>query len=255
MARPARAAAAPKAEGATERKAKIYSIPSGGGIIATVKSEAIIYDPETNTNRQIRYCPNEPSVFADEQSSFAVRKHVVFEGGLLLVPIEQPNLQKFLELHPGNRANGGGLFEEVNTEHKAELDINTEFVLHDAIGMVRNKSIDELMPIAIYLGMDTNQKNAELKRELLMEAKARPKRFIELFDNPTVAARAVVKKAVDFQLLNAREDGMYWFDSNRLIIATPVGQDTVSVMTQFCMTEKGGTVYETLKEELHKLEL
>jgi hypothetical protein len=35
MARPARAAAAPKAEGATERKAKIYSIPSGGGIIAT----------------------------------------------------------------------------------------------------------------------------------------------------------------------------------------------------------------------------
>jgi len=64
-----------------------------------------------------------------------------------------------------------------------------------------------------------------------------------------------VKKAVDFQLLNSREDGMYWFDSNRLIIATPVGQDTVSVMTQFCLTEKGGTVYETLKEELHKLEL
>ena len=65
MARPARATAAPKAEDAIERKAKIYSIPSGGGIIATVKSEAIIYDPETNTNRQIRYCPNEPSVFAD----------------------------------------------------------------------------------------------------------------------------------------------------------------------------------------------
>ena len=255
MARPARAAAAPKAEDATERKARVYSIPRGGGIISTIKSEAIIYDAETNTNRQIRYCPNEASVFVDEQSSFAVRKHVVFEGGLLYVPAEEPTLQKFLELHPGNKSNGGGLFELVNTEHKAELDINTEFVLHDAIGMVRNKSIDELMPIAIYLGMDTNQKNAELKRELLMEAKARPKRFIELFDNPTVAARAVVKKAVDFQLLNAREDGMYWFDSNRLIIATPVGQDTVSVMTQFCMTEKGGTVYETLKEELHKLEL
>jgi hypothetical protein len=254
MARPARAAAAPKAEGATERKAKIYSIPSGGGIIATVKSEAIIYDPETNTNRQIRYCPNEPSVFADEQSSFAVRKHVVFEGGLLLVPIEQPNLQKFLELHPGNRANGGGLFEEVNTEHKAELDINTEFVLHDAIGMVRNKSVDELMPVAIYLGIDTNQKNAEIKRELLLEAKARPSRFIELFDNPTVQVRAIIKKAVDFQLLNARQDGMYWFDSNRLIVATPVGQDTISVMTQFSLTEKGSTAYETLKAELQKLE-
>jgi hypothetical protein len=255
MARPARATAAPKAESATERKAKIYSIPKGGGIIATIKSEAIIYDPETNTNRQIRYCPNEASVFVDDQSSFAVRKHVVFEGGLLYVPVEEPTLQKFLDLHPGNRANGGGLFEEVNTEFKAEVDINEEFILHDAVGLVRNKSIDELMPVAIYLGVDTNQKNAEIKRELLLEAKARPKRFIELFDNPTVSARATVKKAVDFQLLNAREDGMYWFDSNRLIVATPVGQDTVSVMTQFCLTEKGGTAYETLKEELHKLEL
>jgi hypothetical protein len=255
MARPARAAAAPKAEGALERKTKIYSIPKGGGIIATIKSEAIVYDPETNTNRQIRFCPSEPSIFSDEQSQFAVRKHVVFENGLLAVPADQPSLQKFLDYHPGNKANGGGLFEEVNTEHKAELDINEEFVLHDAIGLVRNKSIDELMPVAIYLCVDTNQKNAEIKRELLLEAKARPKRFIDLFDNPTVATRAIVKKAVDFQLLNAREDGMYWFDSNRLIIATPVGQDTISVTTQFCLTEKGGTVYETLKEELHKLEL
>jgi hypothetical protein len=89
---------------------------------------------------------------------------------------------------------------------------------------------------------------------LLLEAKANPKRFISLFDNPTVTTRANVKKAVDFQMLLAREDGMYWFDSNRLIVATPVGQDTISVMTQFCMTEKGGTAYETLKTELQKLE-
>ena len=255
MARPAtRAAAAPKAE-TTERKAKIFSIPSGGGIISTIKSEAIIYDPETNTNRQIRFCPNEPSIFVDEQSNFAIRKHVVFENGLLMVQPSEPTLMKFLEMHPGNRSNGGGLFEEVNTEHKAEVDINTEFVLHDAIGLVRNKTVDELMPVAIYLGIDTNQKNAEIKRELLLEAKSNPKRFIDLFDNPTVAARAIVKKAVDFQILMAREDGMVWFDSNRLIIATPVGQDTISVMTQFCLTEKGAQTYETLKQELQKLEM
>jgi hypothetical protein len=256
MARPAtRAAAAPKAEKPTERKAKIFTIPKGGGVIATIKSEAIIYDPETNTNRQIRYCPNEPSIFSDEQSNLAVRKHVVFENGLLMVQPSEPTLMRFLEMHPGNRANGGGLFEEVNTEHKAEIDINSEFLLHDAIGLVRNKTVDELLPVAIYLGIDTNQKNAEIKRELLLEAKSNPNRFIDLFDNPTVAARATVKKAIDFQILMAREDGMFWFDSNRLIVATPVGQDTISVMTQFCMTEKGSQTYETLKEELHKLEM
>jgi hypothetical protein len=172
MARPARASAAPKAE---ERKGQIFSIPSGGGIIATIKSEAIIYDPETNTNRQIRYCPNESSIFADEQSSLAVRRHVIFEGGLLYAPANQPNLLSFLELHPANRANGGGLFEEVNTENNAEVDINVEFLLHDAIGLIRSKSVDELIPVAIWLGIDTGQKNAEIKRELLLEAKANPK--------------------------------------------------------------------------------
>ena len=234
---------------------KIYTIPKGAGILFRIKSDAVIYDRENGVNRQIRYCPNEPSIFTDEQSSNAIRSHILFEEGLLAVPENQPNLQDFLDFHPMNKANGGSIFEEVNTEAKAEVDLDNEFLLHDAVSLVRNKSIDELMPVAIYLGIDTNQKNAELKRELLMEAKGNPKRFIEMFDNPQVQVRAIVKKAVDFQLLKATSDGMYWFDSNRLIVATPVGQDTVKVMTQFCLTEKGSTALESLREELEKAEL
>jgi len=254
MARPSKATAAKTAE-TLDRKTKVYTIPRGAGILFRIKSDAIIYDNETGRNRQIRYCPNEPSVYADEQSSNAIRAHVLFEEGILAVPANQANLQEFLDLHPMNRANGGGTFELVNTEAKAELDLDNEFLLHDAVSLVRNKSIDELMPVAIYLNMDTNQKNAELKRELLMEAKGNPKRFIELFDNPTVQVRAIIKKAVEFQILNSKEDGMYWFDSNRLIVATPVGQDTIKVMTQFCLTEKGGTAFESVKSELEKAEL
>ena len=255
MARPAKATAATTADAIVERKTKVYIIPKGGGILFRIKSDAIIYDKETGKNRQIRYCPNEPSVYADEQSSNAIRSHILFEEGLLAVPATQANLQEFLDLHPMNKANGGGTFEVVNTEAKAEIDLDNEFLLHDAVSLVRNKSIDELMPVAIYLGMDTNQKNAELKRELLMEAKGNPKRFIEMFDNPQVQVRAVIKKAVDFQILKATNDGMYWFDSNRLIIATPVGQDTIKVMTQFCLTEKGSTALESIREELEKAEL
>lgn len=234
-------------------KGKIFHIPQGGGIIYSIKSEAIIYDPNTNTNRQIRYCPNESSIFADEQSSFAVRKHVVFEEGMLYVPPQNPTLMKFLEMHPGNTANGGGIFEEVNTEHKAQIDVDMEFVLHDAIGMVRNKSIDDLLPVAIYLGIDTNQKNAEIKRELLLEAKGNPQRFLSLFDNPTVKARATVKKAIDYQILKDKEDGMYWFDSGRLIVSTPAGQDTIEVMTRFCLSEKGSILFNELQDTLSKL--
>jgi len=254
MARPAKATAAKTAD-KFDRKTKVYTIPRGAGILFRIKSDAIIYDKETGRNRQIRYCPNEPSVYADEQSSNAIRAHVLFEEGVLAVPPQQVNLQEFLDLHPMNRANGGGTFELVNTEAKAEVDLDKEFLLHDAVALVRSKTIDELMPVAIYLNINTDQKNAELKRELLMEAKGNPKRFIELFDNPTVQVRSIIKKAVDFQILNRKDDGMYWFDSNRLIVATPVGQDTIKVMTQVCLTEQGSSALEAIRTEIEKAEL
>tara|TARA_R110000851_G_scaffold24725_3_gene71335 strand:- start:1459 stop:2226 length:768 start_codon:yes stop_codon:yes gene_type:complete len=254
MAKSTKAPAAKTAESVQVRKPKIYTIPKGGGVLFRMKSDAVVLDKKTGMNRQIRYCPNEPSIFVDEQSSNAIRSHILFEEGILSTEPNQPNLQDFLDLHPFNKENGGGVYLEVNTESNAQEELDTEFLLHDAVSMVRSKSMSDLLPIAIYLNMDTNQKNSELKRELLLEAKSNPKNFIGLFDNPTVKVRSVVKKCVDFQILNSKPEGMYWFDSNRFIIATPSGQDTVSVMTQFCLTEKGSLVFETIKEELAKAE-
>jgi len=118
---------------------------------------------------------------------------------------------------------------------------------------VREKSIDELIPVALSLGVDTDRNIKEIRYDLLREAKARPRQFIELFDNPIVKTRSVVMQAVDFQILNSKKDGMFWFDSNSLIVSTPAGLDSTEVMTQFCMTDKGSPVFEKLKEELSRL--
>jgi hypothetical protein len=125
--------------------------------------------------------------------------------------------------------------------------------MHDAVALVREKSIDELIPVALSLGVDTDRNIKEIRYDLLREAKARPRQFIELFDNPIVKTRSVVMQAVDFQILNSKKDGMFWFDSNSLIISTPAGLDSTEVMTQFCMTDKGSPVFEKLKEELSRL--
>jgi hypothetical protein len=58
---------------------------------------------------------------------------------------------------------------------------------------------------------------------------------------------------MDFQIISARGDGMYWYDSGRIIVSTPAGMDSVEVMTQFCMTDKGLPVTEELKKELSKI--
>jgi len=236
------------------RKQKIYSVITGAGIWFKLNQANItIYDKEQDTIRAIRYCSNEPSIYLDEQSQNAIREHIVFKDKTLIVPPNKPNLQDYLDAHPGNKANGGNVFFEINTERNAEADLDREFLLHDAVSLVRDKSIDDLLPVAIYLNINIEQKNQEIRRELLMEAKANPKAFIEMFDNPMVKIRSAVKQAVDFQILRSRPDGMYWFDTNRLILACPAGQEPVDVMTRFCLTEKGASVYDEVLNRLERL--
>jgi len=236
------------------RKDKVYSIQKGGGIWYKLKQQNItVFDEETQSVRQLRYSPNENSVFADEQSSNTIREQIIFNNKTLAVPYNKPNLQKYLDLHPDNIANGGKIFNLIDTEKKATVELDREFLTLDAVSMVRDKSIDELLPVAMYLGIDTNQKNMEIKRELLMQAKSNPNRFIEMFDNPVVKVKSTIMSAVDFQILKSDRDGMKWFDSNRLIVATPTGQDTIDVATRFCLSEKGALVFEEIENQLSKI--
>jgi hypothetical protein len=233
---------------------KIYTISKGGGLWYKLKQNNItVYDEETGSVRQLRYAPNENSVWSDEQSENIIREQIIFEAKNLVVPYTKPNLQKYLALHPDNKANGGRVFELVDNAKKAEVELHTEFAVLDAVSMVRDKSIEELIPVAMYLAIDTNQKNMEIKRELLKEAKANPTRFIEMFDNPVVRTKSVIMSAIDFQILRADDDGLKWFDSNRLIVATPVGQDTIDIATRFCLSEKGAVVFEEIETQLNKI--
>ena len=232
---------------------KVYEIIRGGGIICKIKSEVTIYDEERGGIQAIRYCPNEPSIFRSEQSEYARREHVMFRDKMLMVPKTQPNLQEFLDNHPDNAINGGGVFKLIDKNASAEELLEQEFSQHEAVSLVRDKSIDELLPVAMYLDININQKNAEIKRELLTEAKVNPARFIQLFDNPQVKCRSAVMRAVDFQILNSKKDGMYWYDTNRLIVSSPMGTESIEVATRFFMTEKGATAYERVLEQLEKI--
>jgi hypothetical protein len=235
-------------------KVKIYVIESGGGIVFRIpQTEFSVFDEEKGFNRAIRYCPNERSIFVDEQQKDALREQVVFYEGQLIVGPERKNLQDYLDRHPINIANGGGIFRVLENDKKSAKEVEDEFTKLDAVILVRDKSIDELLPVAMSLGINTNQKNIEIKRELLQEAKANPVKFMELFDSPAVKARAIVMQCVDFQIINPKPDGMYWYDSNRLIIASPAGQDTVEVMTRFCLTDKGSIVFNELQEQLDRM--
>lgn len=231
-----------------------YEIISGGGVVTMLPQKGVtVYDAEKDTVREIRYCPNEPSIWADEQGEKARKEAVVFRDKRLFVPREKPNLRKFIDVHPMNKANGGNLFRKIDKTRDAEKELQQEFLLNDAISMVREKSIEELLPVAIFFGFNVNAPTSEIRFNLLNTAKKKPAQFIESFDNPQVQARSIVKQAADYQFINLKPDGAYWFDSNALIVSVPAGQDPLDVLTRFCLTEKGSAVFSNLEEKLSTL--
>ena len=231
-----------------------YEIPKNAGIVYMLPQKGVtVYDPENDTVREMRYCPNEPSIWADEQGDKARKESVAFREGKLFVRRDQPNLKRFMDLHPMNMANGGKIFREVNKKKDAEVILEKEFKLSEAISMVRDKDINELLPIALYFGININTPVSEIRYNLLNTAKKNTEQFIEAFDSPQVQVRSSIQQAKDYQIINLKKDGCYWFDSNSLIVSVPVGQDSMDVMVRFCLTEKGASVLSLIEEKLDKL--
>lgn len=215
-----------------------------------MQSGVTIYDEEQDSIREIRYCERENSIFRDEQHADSVKTPIVFRMGRLFVPKEKPNLMKFLSIHPENQANGGKLFQLVDRVQEAALDIDNEFLVNDAINLLRTKELDELLAVALAYGMNVDRPIAEVKHDLLLKAKSNPKVFIESFDNPVVSMKSMVKQAGDYQIIKLEQGGVKWFDTNKLIISVPAGQDPTDVFVRYCMTEAAAPVVAEIERQL-----
>lgn len=235
-------------------KPVVFNVITGGGIWMKLRqNNIVVFDEEKGYNREIRFCPAEKSIYKDEQSEAARREQIVFSEGTLTVQHTNPSLLEYLRLHPDNVANGGSLFNEVNTEVDAAKELEDEFALHDAIAVIKTSELDTLIPIALSYGISADMSSIEIKRALLQQAKANPSSFMGLVDSPVVRLKADVITAIDFQILRETADGMYWYDSNTLIMPTPMGQNTTDVFTRFLMTDKGNPVRDELERQLGEL--
>jgi len=231
-----------------------YEIPKNAGIVYMLPQKGItVYDSDKDTVREMRYCPNEPSIWADEQGDNARKETVAFREGKLFVPKDKPNLRKFMDLHPMNISNGGKIFKQVDKKQDAEKELKREFLLSEAVTMVRDKDVNELLPIALYFGININTPVSEIRYNLLNVAKKRTEEFIQSFDSVQVQVRSSIQQAKDYQILNLKSDGCYWFDSNKLIVSVPAGMDAMDVMVRFCLTEKGSSALSTIEERLDRL--
>ena len=215
-----------------------------------MQSGVTVYDEEKDMVREIRYCERENSIWKDEQAPNSVKTPVIFRLGRLFVPKTKPNLMKFLTLHPGNRANGGSSFEIIDEVKKKEVNIDMEFLTNDAINLLRTKDLDELLSVAAAYNMDVDRPVAEIKHDLLLKAKKDPSGFISSFDNPSVAMKAKIRMAAKYNVIRLDRDAIRWFDTNKMIISVPAGQEPIDVFTRYCLTEAAVPVVEEIDRQL-----
>ena len=232
---------------------KTFLAPKGGIMLRVSSDKINVFDKETGKVRQMRYCPGENSIWVDEQSENALLGHVVFRNKTLTVAPTQPNLLEFLKKHPANRDNGGVSFYMLEPEKTAEKSVDTDFLIHDAISLIKSRSVEQLLPVAMSLNINTNQNSISIKRDLVSYAKRHPSKFIDMFDNPLVNARSTVMQAMEFQIVRDRGGAVVWYDTGKMICAVPVGQDAVEVLTRFCMTDNGASTLTELERQLEAI--
>ena len=231
--------------------ARVYEIPKKGGIVYMIPQKGVtVYDSEKDTVREMRYCPNEPSIWVDEQSENAKREAIVFRNGKLIVPREKPNLRKFLDIHPQNIENGGQIFKQMDQAKDAETKLNEEMNQFEAVSMIKSSDLEDLLAVALFFKVNIDRKTSEIKYDLLQIAKNNPSKFIQAFDDPAVKMKALIRQAKEYQIIKLSKDSVRWFDSNSLIVSVPHGQDPEDIAVRFMLTEKGSSMVADIEKQL-----
>ena len=120
----------------------------------------------------------------------------------------------------------------------------------DAITMVRDKDLEDLMSVAIAAGINIDRPVAEIKHDLLVYAKRNPKSFIDSFDSPVVKMKTKIKMADKYQVIKLSSSSVNWFDSGKMIVSVPSGKDPLDVFVRYCLTESATSIVEEIDRQL-----
>ena len=224
----------------------------------------LIFDHDLKINRAIRHCPNEQTIFLDEQSSHALVEPIIFEFGNLTVPYTDQITQIFLDNHPDNKANGGSWFEEINEEVEATEEIEVEELIQDIKFAVREKEKEEegiyaLETVVSVLVSSVSEASkmtkAELKRAIYNAAENNPYYFtddngnVNIFDDENVNRKYLTLKSINEGIIkkSPNNKSIVWAKDNKVIATAPIGLDLLDYFADFLSTDEGILVIEELK--------
>jgi hypothetical protein len=191
------------------------------------------------------------SPFVDEQNGTATLGHIVFQDGRLFVPKEQQNLQKLLSLYHPRR-------EREYREHRpqiiAQYDIEDIELEIDALNIAKTLDIEQAEAIMrVEEGSRVNKMSSrEIKRDLLIFAKRKPKLFLDLVNDENVQLRSVAIKAVENRIIKLSQDNrtFSWASNGKKLMTVPFDENPYSAMASWFQTDEGLEVFKSIQKKL-----
>lgn len=240
---------------------------SGESLLLKVgkNNRLLVFDDEKGYNRAIRHCPNEKTIFVDEQSQHALVQPIIFSFGYLDVPATDQITQTFLDTHPDNVINGGNWFETVDDEQEAKDSIEVDELVMDIKYAVRQKSkekdgIHALMAVASVITGSVDEAARmgleELKMNIYSKAESSPYYFtddngnVDIFDNNYVYRKYLVLRSIKDGIIKKSSNGkaMLWAKEGTVIMTAPVSVELVDHFTEYLASDDGMLVLEEIEK-------
>ena len=217
----------------------------------SARSPLLYFDENSGEQRELRYATNMSSPFVDEQNGTATLGHIVFQDGRLFVPKEQQNLQNLLSLYHPRR-------EREYREHRpqiiAQYDIEDIELEIDALNIAKTLDIEQAEAIMrVEEGSRVNKMSSrEIKRDLLIFAKRKPKLFLDLVNDENVQLRSVAIKAVENRIIKLSQDNrtFSWASNGKKLMTVPFDENPYSAMASWFQTDEGLEVFKSIQKKL-----
>ena len=233
-------------------KDKLYQLTIGQTPISYVlRTRGLLwFDESVGYEREIKYCENQKTIFKDEMKGPERLSHVIFRDGMLFVPKEKQTLQKFLAYHPDN----GLKFKEDDPVQVAEDDIDYLNMEINALNVAQKIEVDQAEAILrSEMGSKVSTMTSkELKRDLLLFARANPQLFLELATDENINIRNIGIKAVENGIIKLSSDNrtFMWGTNDRKLMTVPFDENPYSALAAYFKTDEGIEVYQTIEKKL-----
>lgn len=215
---------------------------------------------ENGDERQLKYVRGAKTIWADELEGRR-RTMVEFTDGSLVVKNNNQTLIKYLKAHPEFNKK----FEIYDPAQKAKDKLAKLDRVNEAKAILGKLTNDEQAAIATLIWGDrqvSSLTDDELTLKLYeyvddyesyeTDTLTKTEYFIAKYDSPFTSAKFLVIQAIKAKVLEVSVDStaVKWKSSGQVIVPVAVGQDPVTVMAEFLLSDKGTTTFQELKKQM-----